>query len=121
MDKAIFLIITFSLPVIILFPPDEHVSSIWLLFYSPVALIYPIYIYRKHNKEMLKLISYTPLIYVFIALPITLILNTYQGVLETPTSTIISLFFIGLIVGYIYFLFVFLLYFVFKKLGFLTT
>ncbi len=120
MIKALFLILTYSLPVIFIFPPDEHVSYIWGLIYAPIAIFYPIFIFRKPNEIMFKLITYTPLIYFCTALPISLILNEFMGVLAASFLTVIILLLLGLVVGYVYLAIVYCLYLSFKKLGFMA-
>lgn len=111
MKKALFLIFIFSLPAIFLFPPSVHISPAWLLIYSPIAICYPIYIFRKPDKAMMKLLSYTPLICFFVALPTTLILNIFNGVLSTSFIASLTALLLALLVGYIYFGLIYCLYF----------
>lgn len=121
MNKALFLIFTFCLPAIFIFPPSEHISYIWILIYSPIALCYPIYIFRKPDNMMIKLGSFTPLIYFIVALPISFILNQYMGVLAASLFTMITILQLGLVVGYLYFGFIYFLYLILKRVGLLAT
>jgi hypothetical protein len=123
MNKAVYLAIVFLLPVVSVLMPMEHFQAAWIWIYVPLGLAYATYIWLQPNEHLMKFITLAPLFFliaVLVIFPAWMAIESglYAGVQFLGLVALIAIP-PSVVIGAIYVLLAYGIYFVFKMYGLL--
>lgn len=122
MNKALYLGIVYSLPIIFYPLGLSHFQDIWIWYYIPFGFFYAIYIWLKPSCDITKYIISAPLVFIVILFLGVLIPIGLEGgagaVLEVLPVMLIFSIPVGFIAGLMYVAVALLILKVFSKFGF---
>lgn len=125
MNKAIYLISVFLMPLFTTLFFWDNFQKIMVWLYIPAAVAYASFIWFQPHRRMIKLITLTPFVFLFIVLLFFSILAAMKSGLSSGLKlfSIVAIAAVpsAIVVGAVYVLLAYALFLVFKKYGWLPS